>query len=127
LFSLLGESGVDFLEKVLLENFKVVSVDVAAHVVIAKQGRLCEDVLEVGKLLLKKSILSSESGILLIHFFLEFLHLSNFVFELFLVAPLPHAASDCTFSVLKSLPGSFVFLGVLLVGEDAILISNYLL
>ncbi len=98
----LEQLGVYLLEQLPLELLQLISVHILIHIVEAKQGRLCKDVLEIGQLLLEKSILSGETSILLVHLLLDFLQLRYSVLQFVLVVSLSHSASDGTLSVLQS-------------------------
>jgi hypothetical protein len=94
---------IDFIEKIFLEFFKIILIDtVLGDRIKSKQRRLSKYIFKVCKLFLKKSILSSQSSILLTNLFLNLLHFHNFNFKLILMILLSQSASNCAFSVLHT-------------------------
>ena len=116
----------------MLEVFELISLDrlVGAErglVLVSKEVGVGENVFKVLQLLLQELVLSREAAILLADILLELLHFLNFFFQVILVESLSHPGANGAFSVLHSLPGLFVLVGVVQVGEATVLVEDLLL
>ena len=116
----------------MLEVFELISLDrlVGAErglVLVSKEVGVGENVFKVLQLLLQELVLSREAAILLADILLELLHFLNFFFQVILIESLSHPGANGAFSVLHSLPGLFVLVGVVQVGEATVLVEDLLL